>query len=62
MVGWLDAITYKDGTIPLLNDAAYNIAPTPQKLFVYARLLGISWTVRTLKESGYRKFIQYHSR
>lgn len=57
MVGWLDAITYKDGTIPLLNDAAYNIAPTPQKLFVYARLLGISWTVRTLKESGYRKFI-----
>lgn len=57
MVGWLDAITYKDGTIPLLNDAAYNIAPAPQKLFVYARLLGISWTVRTLKESGYRKFI-----
>lgn len=57
MVGWLEAITYKDGTIPLLNDAAYNIAPTPQKLFVYAQLLGISWTVRTLKESGYRKFI-----
>lgn len=57
MLGWLNAIIYKDGTIPLLNDAAYGIAPSPQKLFVYADLLGIRWPVQTLKECGYRKFI-----
>lgn len=56
MLSWLNAIIYKDGTIPLLNDTAYGIAPETQKLFVYADLLGIQWSTHLLKESGYRKF------
>lgn len=56
MLSWLDAIVYKDGTIPLLNDSAYGIAPTAQQLFVYAELLDIKWSTHILKESGYRKF------
>lgn len=57
MLNWLSNIIYKDGTIPLLNDAAYGIAPDSQELFAYAKRLGIRWSERGLKESGYRKFI-----
>lgn len=56
MLSWLNAIIYKDGTIPLLNDSAYEIAPSSRDLFAYAKRLGIQWSTHILKESGYRKF------
>ncbi len=55
MIGHLKAITLQDGTIPLLNDAAYGIAPTPQQLFDYAARLGIDSQPLPLRECGYRK-------
>lgn len=54
-LGHLEAIVYQDGTIPLMNDAAYNIAPTAQELFDYAKKLGMEWTKKTLADCGYRK-------
>jgi len=55
MLGHLQSIVYRDGFIPLLNDSAYGIAPTADKLFLYAERLHISWTELPLKECGYRK-------
>lgn len=57
MLSWLNAIIYKDGTIPLLNDSAYGIAPSARDLFAYAKRLAIQWSTHKLKESGYRKFV-----
>lgn len=57
MLSWLNAIIYKDGTIPLLNDSAYGIAPMSKELFAYAKRLDLQWSVHKLKESGYRKFV-----
>jgi hypothetical protein len=56
MLGWLETIQYKDGTIPLLNDSAYKIAPTPTELFSYAERLGLKWNKTPLSDSGYRKY------
>ncbi len=55
MLGHLESIVWADGSIPLLNDAAYGIAPTPAQLFDYAKRLGLEWEVIPLKECGYRK-------
>ncbi len=55
MLGWLESITYEDGTIPLFNDSANNIAPSSRKLFAYAKKLGIKGEKVILKDSGYRK-------
>lgn len=55
MLGHLESIVWSDGSIPLLNDAAYGIAPTPEQLFDYARRLGIKWEPIAMKECGYRK-------
>ncbi len=56
MLGWLQAITYKDGSIPLFNDSADHIAPTSSELFRYAKRLNLHVKETILKESGYRKF------
>lgn len=56
MLAWLKAITYKDGSVPMVNDCAYDIAPAPIQLFDYANNLGVLFKVSTLKESGYRMF------
>ena len=55
MLGHLESIVWSDGSIPLLNDAAYDIAPTPEQLFDYARRLDIKWKPIAMKECGYRK-------
>ncbi len=56
MLAWLSTITFKNGDIPMLNDAAHNIAPSSQKLFAYAQRLNLQFekTIE-LKGSGYRK-------
>lgn len=55
MLGHLENIIYENGDIPLLNDAAYGIAPTAVQLKEYAKRLDVVWKPKTLKECGYRK-------
>nr|WP_299171062.1 alginate lyase family protein [uncultured Allomuricauda sp.] len=57
MLGWLEAITYRNGNIPMVNDCAYDIAPSSNQLFEYANYLKIPFGKVVLKESGYRKFL-----
>lgn len=55
LLGWLEAIQFKGGQIPMVNDSTIDIAPTPEALCEYAKRLKIATTSITLKESGYRK-------
>lgn len=54
MLGHLDSIVYKDGSIPLVNDSAYGIALPYETICAYARSLGLDWCSIPLAESGYR--------
>ena len=56
MLGWLEQITFSDGSIPLVNDAATGIAPSSEQLFEYARQLKVKHQSAPLRESGYRVF------
>ncbi len=56
MLGWLKTITFRDGSIPLLNDSTNSIAPTSGELFDYAKRLNLHVKEVVLGESGYRKF------
>ena len=56
MLGHLESIIWSDGDIPLLNDSAYKIAPTPSEIFEYAKRLSLVWSEIPMKECGYRKF------
>ncbi len=57
MLGWLNAITYEDGTTPLFNDSANKIAPSTQQLKQYALMLNLKFNIQNskLSKSGYRK-------
>jgi hypothetical protein len=55
MLGWLENITYRNGTIPMLNDSAEKVAPSSNELFAYAKRLEIQPQSLPLSESGYRK-------
>ena len=55
MLGHLASIIWKDGSVPLFNDSALGIAPTPEELFDYATRLGLSWAAIPLCECGYRR-------
>jgi uncharacterized heparinase superfamily protein len=55
-LNFLQNITFKNGDIPLVNDAARNIAPTTKQLIGYANQLNIKNLEVELSESGYRKF------
>ncbi len=55
MLSWLQAVTFDNDIIPMVNDSAYNIAPTSDALFSYAKSLGLKWIKGTLSDSGYRK-------
>ncbi len=56
MLGWLVAMTYKNGKIPHFNDSTNEIAPSSNELFLYAKKLNIEFERTPLKESGYRRF------
>lgn len=67
MIKWLNAMTFSNGQIPLLNDSAPNIAPATEQLNQYAvRLNVISDHLihdicsnpgnHLLSQSGYRRF------
>lgn len=55
MLGWLSAIIFDNGDIPLFNDAAFMISPNAVSLFDYANRLGLSYRKKKLVDSGYRK-------
>lgn len=55
MLGHLQRVIWQDGSIPLMNDAAYGIAPTAEMLFDYAKRLRLNWEVVPMNECGYRK-------
>ena len=55
MLGWLEHISYSDGTIPLFNDSAEGIAPTTLQLITYAKNLKLKIKNSKLSDSGYRK-------
>ena len=55
MTGHLKSIVWPDGTIPLLNDSAYGIAPQYFGLLDYACRLGVQQAPIPMKECGYRR-------
>lgn len=55
MLGHLESIIWNNGDIPILNDSAIGIAPTPIQIKQYAKRLGLEWHPILMKECGYRK-------
>lgn len=55
MLAWLNAVTFDDGSIPLVNDAAQCVNASTAELADYAQRLNIDTPTIQLKESGYRK-------
>lgn len=55
MLGALQSLIWQDGSIPMLNDSANNIAPKPKDIFAYANKLNLVWQKHSLKDCGYRK-------
>jgi len=62
MLSWLKKITFSNGQIPLLNDAAPAIAPETKELMLYASRLNLSSESSgiILSDSGYRRFDGKH--
>ncbi|MCI1780148.1 MAG: heparinase II/III family protein [Bacteroidales bacterium] len=59
MLGWLNAMTFSNGDMPLLNDSATDIAPSSEELIKYSLRLGIPFRESRkyrLTDSGYRKY------
>ncbi|GAB4021433.1 hypothetical protein GCM10028773_30180 [Spirosoma koreense] len=62
MLGWLTSITFRNGTVPLVNDAASGIAPTTSQLLRKAGLQKLTPffvskdAAKTRNTSGYRLF------
>lgn len=54
MLNWLVSVTFRDGSVPMVNDAAYGVAPTTADLLVKAVPLGFSPVPVPLSDSGYR--------
>jgi|LSQX01.1.fsa_nt_gb uncharacterized heparinase superfamily protein len=55
MLSFSQKISYQNGDIPLMNDAANGIAPSNEALFSYAGSLGLIVRESKLSHSGYRK-------
>lgn len=55
MLSFLQKISYQNGDIPLMNDAANGIAPSNEELFLYSGSLGLNVREPKLSQSGYRK-------
>ena len=56
MMGWLQNIRYKNGSLPLFNDSARGICPNSSKILNYFKKLNLVSNKRSLSDSGYRKF------
>jgi uncharacterized heparinase superfamily protein len=60
MLGWLEAVTFSNGSIPLMGDCANGMAPASLSLKYYAGRLGILASPVRLKESGFRRLEGEH--
>tara|TARA_B100000674_G_scaffold92383_1_gene64980 strand:+ start:7738 stop:9339 length:1602 start_codon:yes stop_codon:yes gene_type:complete len=56
MLGWLEKVTFSDGTTPRVNDSTEGISSESAELFDYAKRLGLKWGIAVLSDSGYRLF------
>jgi hypothetical protein len=56
MLSWLYKITFNNGDIPMINDCAFQIAPSTKALLNYGKLLEINKKNIKLSDSGYRMF------
>ncbi|MBS1629250.1 MAG: alginate lyase family protein [Bacteroidetes bacterium] len=56
MLGWLEAMSFSDGTWPLFHDSAEGMAPALASIQAYAAALGLKTPAMLPKESGYRMF------
>lgn len=54
MLGWINQICYRDGSIPLFNDSANLVAPGLDQINSYVKRLSLTETRISLGESGYR--------
>jgi hypothetical protein len=54
MLGWLQAVTFRNGDVPMVNDSAHGVAPTTAQLLEKATYLSLMPTPVRLGESGYR--------
>ncbi len=54
MLMWLRNISFSNGDVPLVNDAANDIAPTSKALYAQGERLGIIGSNQSLTSSGYR--------
>jgi hypothetical protein len=54
MLGWLEKMTFNDGTWPMFSDCSTGIAPPTAELLRFAAHLGIQPAGIQLQESGYR--------
>lgn len=60
MLGWLENMTYTDGTTPHFGDSTDGIAPTSKALFEYAKRLSIKPLRHPLSSSGFRRLKNTH--
>lgn len=56
MMSWLNEVTFNDGSIPMVNDSAFGIAPDTPALLEYGKNLKLFCRKIQLSNSGYRKF------
>ena len=54
MLGWLRAVTFRNGSVPMVNDSAYGVAPNTATIGQKAQALDLMPTPVALGESGYR--------
>lgn len=54
MMGWLNAVTFSNGDIPLVKDSAFCYAPLTEQLKQYAAQLNLLPDNTELEDSGYR--------
>lgn len=62
MLAWLNGVTFANGDVPMVNDAAWGMAPTTAQLFRKATQIGLEMPEKTAstigQASGYRMFRQ----
>jgi hypothetical protein len=54
MLSWVNQVSYSDGSTPMVNDCALDMAPTTHTLIEYANILEVHPLSLPLGECGYR--------
>ncbi len=58
MKSWLENVTYQNGDVPMVSDAAFGVAPTSKELLKFSKELNVNSFNTVLSDSGYRKVTQ----